>query len=169
MSVSTVRPDLCLWCGHQIDPTDRAGERRVRCCFCGADTTYPYPTSAELDAAYETWYRPSTGRFSGPGDLLLRRSRGQLAKRLCRIAPAGAVLDVGFGVGALLEALRARGRTAVGIERSPVGVDGVAAAESSAGRWGAVVFWHSLEHLAVLLAGVGARRHRRFGAGGLRR
>jgi len=58
------------------------------------------------------------------------------------------VLDVGAGDGALLDALRARGREAVGLERSSAR-PGIAAQDLSEveGVWAAVVFWHSLEHL----------------------
>ena len=60
------------------------------------------------------------------------------------------MLDVGAGDGALVRALRARGREAVGLER--VAGDDVLAGEidtfeDRSGQWGAVVFWHSLEHL----------------------
>ena len=74
--------------------------------------------------------------------------RGSLARRLDRIAPPGAVLDVGAGDGALIEALRAHGREATGIDRYPshpdVRDEGI---ERVAGRWAGIVFWHSLEHL----------------------
>lgn len=106
------------------------------------------PTEEELDRAYGGWYRPPGGRFGGIGDSLLRRSRGLLARRLDRIAPAGAILDVGAGDGALLRALRARGRPATGIDRHPS--DPAVRDEPLErldGRWAAVVFWHSLEHL----------------------
>lgn len=80
--------------------------------------------------------------------MLLRRSRAQLARRLDKIAPAGPILDVGAGDGALLDALKQYGRTAVGLERTASRPD-MRAAEISeiAGDWAAVVFWHSLEHL----------------------
>lgn len=106
------------------------------------------PTEEELDRAYSGWYRPPGGRFGGIGDSLLRRSRGLLARRLDRIAPAGAILDVGAGDGALLRALRARGRPATGIDRHPS--DPAVRDEPLErldGRWAAIVFWHSLEHL----------------------
>jgi SAM-dependent methyltransferase len=137
----------CRWCG-----AERAdGERlpgRVRCRECGVATTAPWPTEAELDAAYAGAYRPEGGRFSGIGDALLRRTRRSLAGRLDRIAPPGPVLDVGSGDGDLLAALRARGRVAVGVERTPgeaatAGDDG----ETATSGWAVVVFWHSLEHL----------------------
>lgn len=82
---------------------------------------------------------------------MLAVSRGSLARRLERIAPPGPLLDVGSGDGSLLRALRARGREAVGLERTANG-DGVLACEITdfdqrRGEWAAVVFWHSLEHL----------------------
>jgi SAM-dependent methyltransferase len=121
---------------------------RTLCRGCGVATTDPWPTDAELEEAYADWYRPREGRFSGPGDALLRRSRATLARRLADVAPAGRVLDVGAGDGVLLDALRASGREALGVERRSDRPDVVDAelAELEAG-WAAVVFWHSLEHL----------------------
>jgi SAM-dependent methyltransferase len=141
------RPD-CAWCGAPL----RGGERlrgRIRCRACGTATTDPWPSPAELDAAYSGWYRPDAGRFSGLGDRLLRRTRATLAQRIDRIAPPGPVLDVGAGDGALLAALRARGRDAVGLEREPSGpgMRGGDVAAQEQGTWAAVIFWHSLEHL----------------------
>jgi SAM-dependent methyltransferase len=110
--------------------------------------TDPWPTEAELTEAYGSWYRPPSGRFSGPGDAILRRLRGQLARRLDRIAPPGPVLDVGAGDGALLDALAAGGRRAIGSEREPTRSDmREAGLAEIGGEWAAIVFWHSLEHL----------------------
>lgn len=110
--------------------------------------TYPPPSEEELERAYADWYRPVTGRFSGFGDALLSRLRSHLAVRLDAIAPPGPVLDVGAGDGTLVDALRARGRDAVGIERrsSHPHVREVELDEVE-GSWAAIVFWHSLEHL----------------------
>jgi SAM-dependent methyltransferase len=118
------------------------------CPVCGVANTNPWPTDAELDAAYGSWYRPASGRFSGLGDAILARTRGRLADRLDRIAPDGPVLDVGAGDGALLDALNARGREALGLERETMRSD-MRAVELSEidGQWSAIVFWHSLEHL----------------------
>lgn len=111
-------------------------------------TTDPWPSAEELERAYGDFYRPERGRFSGPGDVLLRRSRATLAGRLDRIAPPGRVLDVGAGEGALVDAVRARGREAVGIEPHGSRSDMVdSELEEMSGEWAAVVFWHSLEHL----------------------
>jgi SAM-dependent methyltransferase len=121
---------------------------RVRCAGCGVANTDPWPTDAELSAAYDGWYRPASGRFSGAGDVVLRRTRGALARRLDRIAPPGRVLDVGAGDGALLDALKARGRDALGLEREASRPDITAAGlDEINGPWSAIVFWHSLEHL----------------------
>lgn len=143
-SAETVR---CAWCGAHTGP----GPGPLALCpACGAATTYPPPSPAELERAY-LHYRPPGGRFSAGGDRLLAVSRGTLARRLDRIAPLGPVLDVGAGDGSLLRALRARGREAVGLERAAAG-EGVLEADivqfgDRAGEWAAVVLWHSLEHL----------------------
>jgi SAM-dependent methyltransferase len=140
----------CAWCGALLDAGAKSAPGGLACPRCGAVTTSPVPTDAELESAYESWYRPDSGRFSGPGDRLLRRSRATLAARLDRIAPPGPVLDVGSGDGTLLEALRARRREALGVERD-AHADGVIAADVREldRRFAAIVFWHSLEHLRV--------------------
>ncbi len=73
---------------------------RTACAACGAATTSPWPDDEELARAYAGFYRPETGRFAGPGDGLLRRTRARLARRLDRLAPPGPVLDVGAGTAA---------------------------------------------------------------------
>jgi SAM-dependent methyltransferase len=130
------------------------------CASCGSETTSPPPDDAELEAAYGAWYRPEDGRFSGPGDRLLGWLRGRLGIRLDRIAPSGAILDVGSGDGRLLDALGARGRAATGLERHSSREDvrdsDLAEVEE---RWAGIVFWHSLEHLR----GAGAALERAAG------
>lgn len=138
----------CPWCGAALARGRRLGGR-VRCPRCGVAVTDPWPTEAELTAAYGEWYRPGTERrFSGLGDALLRRTRGAQARRIDAIAPPGRVLDVGAGDGTVVDALRARGREAVGIERDPVRDDlRDVPLDELDGPFAAVVFWHSLEHL----------------------
>ncbi len=139
--------DSCVWCGAPLHKGERL-PGRIRCLHCDAATTDPWPDEAELEAAYAGAYRPEAGRFSGPGDRLLRNSRGLLARRLDSIAPPGAILDVGAGDGALLDALHERGRDATGLERAATRSDTLARDVVDVdGRWAAVVFWHSLEHL----------------------
>jgi hypothetical protein len=131
----------CRWCGAPLDDHSAHLAGRTRCVACGVATTDPFPTPAQLDAAYSTWYRPEGGRFSGPGDRLLRRTRGRLATRVDRLAPPGPVLDVGSGDGTLVAALRAAGREAHGLERGDRELAAIDAPQA------AIVFWHSLEHL----------------------
>ena len=139
----------CAWCGRPFDDRAESLTGRRRCAACGVATTDPWPTGEQLDDAYAGWYRPEAGRFLGIGDALLRRSRGALARRLDHVAPPGRILDVGSGAGDLLDALTAAGREGVGLERSSHRPD-VQAGELAdvAGPFAAVVFWHSLEHLA---------------------
>ena len=140
-------PPACAWCRGPLDEaTPLPG--RLRCPRCGADTTDPWPTDAELEAAYGNWYRPPTGRFAGPGEAVLRRLRGRLAHRMDRIAPPGRVVDVGAGDGVLVDSLRALGRRAIGLERVPTRNDLHANELTDLdGPFAAIVFWHSLEHL----------------------
>lgn len=138
----------CAWCGHQFDDADDRSTGRVWCAQCRVATTSPWPTPAQLAAAYGSWYRPAGGRFSGLGDAVLRRTRGALADRLHRILPPGPVLDVGAGDGTLVEAFVRHGRDAVGLEPYASGPRIRAAEiEEMSGEWAAVIFWHSLEHL----------------------
>jgi SAM-dependent methyltransferase len=138
----------CQWCGAALAEGATPVAGIAACGRCGVASTDPPPSEAELKRAYAGWYRPHEGRFAGPGDVLLRWSRGRLARRLDRIAPPGAILDVGAGEGALLDALAARGRVAVGLERDASRPD-VRAEEllEVEGTWAAVVLWHALEHL----------------------
>src|SRR5712691_4390431 len=138
----------CAWCDHRFDSTDDHLTGRVRCARCGVATTSPWPSDEQLNAAYADWYRPQSGRFSGLGDKVLRRTRSALADRLHRILPPGPVLDVGAGDGTLVEAFVRRGREAVGLEPHASGPHiRNAEVEETDGTWSAVIFWHSLEHL----------------------
>lgn len=140
---------------------------RVRCPGCGSQTTDPMPSSEELAVAYGNWYRPDEGRFSGIGDRILRRLRGRGAIRLDQIAPPGRILDVGCGDGTLIEALQARGREAIGLERESEREDVLDLDISEVeGEYAAIVFWHSLEHLPDPRGAV-AHAHRLLMPGGV--
>ena len=144
-------PATCAWCGLDLGPGATRTRGRVVCPRCAAASTYPWPSEAELAAAYGDWYRPPAGRrFSFGFDALLARTRTLLATRLDRIAPPGPVLDVGAGDGTLVDALRGIGRQATGTEREPVRDDLLdEPLENLEPGWAAVVFWHSLEHLTA--------------------
>lgn len=140
--------EACAWCGRPFDATALILPARTLCPACGVATTTPWPTAAELDAAYGGWYRPESGRFSGIGDRVFRALRGGFSRRLDRIAPPGPILDVGAGDGALVDALRAKGRTATGLDPYSHRDDFLKAdIEEVTGSWAAVVYWHSLEHV----------------------
>src|SRR3954470_23546115 len=141
---------ICAWCRADLPENASRHGGRVRCERCGAATTDPWPSERTLASAYEGWYRPSGGRFAGPGDAILKRSRGALARRLAEVAPPGEVLDVGAGDGTLLDALRRHGRSAIGLELAATRPD-IQAADiadlPNQQRFAAIVFWHSLEPL----------------------
>jgi len=158
-------PATCVWCGAALGGAARRLSGRTRCAECGAATTDPWPGPAELDRAYAR-YRPESGRFAGVGDALLRRTRARLAGRTDELAPAGPVLDVGAGDGSLLDALEARGREALGLERDSRRHD-VRRAEVTEieEQWAAIVFWHSLEHLSRPGAAIDHAASRLVGGG----
>lgn len=138
----------CAWCERPFTASARPLGRRTVCPHCGVATTTPWPTAAELDAAYSGWYRPESGRFAGAGDRIFRWLRGGFARRLIAIAPPGPILDVGAGDGALVDALIATGRTAVGLDPFSTRPDFLThGIDEVTGEWAAVVFWHSLEHV----------------------
>ncbi len=140
----------CIWCGAPLDRRGTHLRRRTRCAECGAATTDPPPSAEELSEAYGDWYRPHEApRFHFAADAILGRTRGLQATRIDAIAPDGPILDVGAGDGSLMDALRACGREATGLERANPARDDLSDEPLSEvkGEWAAVVFWHSLEHL----------------------
>lgn len=142
----------CLWCGAALLhlPTERRPYAAVRCASCGTGTTIPQPTADELNSAYGDWYRPPQGRFRIGGDKLLRYLRGRTAHWVSSLSPPGPILDVGCGDGTMLDAFHRQGRRALGLERVSRREDVLAGSLADCeGGWGAIVMWHSLEHLAA--------------------
>ena len=144
----TAPAKACAWCGAAFPPDTDRSAGAAACAACGVQTTDPWPSDADLAAAYADWYRPDSGRFTGPLDRVLSWSRRRLAHRLDEIAPEGPILDVGSGPGVLLDELGALGRPATGLERQSTRPDVLEAEVGDVtGDWAGVVFWHSLEHL----------------------
>jgi SAM-dependent methyltransferase len=144
-----MRLDPCPWCTAPLPPARRAEWHVAACPTCGVGVTRPWPSDAQLAGAYAR-YRPETGRFGGPAEVLLRATRSRLARRIDAIAPPGPVLDVGAGDGTLLDALARRGRAAEGLERDvrdPRMRDADPWELPEDARYAAIVCWHSLEHL----------------------
>lgn len=138
----------CAWCDEAFGPQADRQIGRTVCPRCGSATTDPLPDAASLEAAYGTWYWPEGKRFGLVGDALLRRSRASMAGRIDEAAPPGPILDVGAGEGTLIDSLKARGREASGLERLPSREDIVdLPLQEVDGKFAAIVFWHSLEHL----------------------
>ena len=138
----------CAWCGRGFDAAATRLGRRTVCPSCGVGTTSPWPTAAELDDAYGSWYRPESGRFSGIGDQIFRLLRGGFSRSLVKISPPGPILDVGAGDGTLVDSLRAKDRDATGLDPFSSRPDFLTSdIDEVEGEWAAVVFWHSLEHV----------------------
>ncbi len=122
------------------------------CSVCGAATTYPAPSEAELERGLR---RSGTGRLAGGSpraaigcsDSRGRRWPGAWTASRLRVRSSTS----GRATGRCCGALRARGREAVGLEAGRA-VAGCVAGEiedfdDRRVEWAAVVFWHSLEHL----------------------
>jgi hypothetical protein len=136
---------------------------RVRCTHCGATTVAAWPTDAEPPALHAAVRAHPRGpsRLCSLGEAARRHARRRLALRIERVAPPGAVLDVGSGDSMLLDALRATGRRVTGIARPARAGTHDAEITELGGRYAAIVFWQSLgrlrapsvalEHAAALL------------------
>jgi SAM-dependent methyltransferase len=135
------RPHACAWCEAPLPASAASvpGGPALPGLRCRDDRSVAGRRRARRRLRHR--YRPASGRFGGPGDALLARSRALPARRIDRLAPPGPILDVGSGEGWLVDALGRRGREARGLERE----DGDLL--DHAGTYAAIVFWHSLEHL----------------------
>jgi 2-polyprenyl-3-methyl-5-hydroxy-6-metoxy-1,4-benzoquinol methylase len=155
-------------CAHAVERTVLASADYItrerfelrRCEACGLVRTHPRP--ADIDRFYPGGYYGAGERYGPLATALLARVHAARAARLTRLhGGPGRVLDLGCGPGLLLDALRRRGWSAVGIERSAaaaafardrLGLDvRVGEWQDSGVREGeidAVILWHVLEHLA---------------------
>ena len=106
---------LRVWCGAPLGPQRRPAARPHRCPECGAATTDPWPTDEELERRLRRLV-PARRRAASPRSATrcCAARAGCWPSRLDAIAPPGPVLDVGAGDGALVDALRRRGREASG-------------------------------------------------------
>jgi SAM-dependent methyltransferase len=132
-----------------------------RCDACGLIRTRPVP--AAMDRFYPDGYYGDRERYGSFATALLARVHAARAARLTALnGGPGRVLDIGCGPGLLLDALRRRGWTASGIERTAgaaacarerlgldVHVGGWQDSGVAEGTLDAVILWHVLEHLAA--------------------
>ena len=116
-----MRPD-CAWCGAPLDGGAVRLRGRARCPALRRGDHRPV---ADRRGARRAPTATGTGPAPGSASVARRRAaapqRGMLAGRLDAIAPPGPMLDVGAGDGTLLDALHARGREAIGLERDSRG------------------------------------------------
>ena len=138
------------------DRPRRLRDRALRCLRGANDLAECRPTRSSSSRT-----GPGTGRRRGAsgGSGIARCARCAAGSPVASTGslPPGPILDVGAGDGALLDALAAVGRDAIGLERHSERPD-VREAELADldGRFAAIVFWHSLEHLREAGSELGA-------------
>jgi SAM-dependent methyltransferase len=168
-------PGACAVCGAALpaEPEIRGadllhgspGKFAVHVCpLCGAGNTRPVAGEGELAGFYPDAYGPhrSAGPLGGRlGRALSRRELRVGAAGALGELPGGRLLDVGCGDGGLAELMAARGWRVIGVEPSAAAVErarsrGVEATEGTLetvelepGALDAIVFNHSLEHIAA--------------------
>ena len=155
----------CPICGGtRLRPLVAEAERSLRRCrACGAVHLWPRPASAVLE---ETVDRAAARRLPRERETaVLERIRArnrEILERLERRGCRGSLLDVGCGRGILMEDARRRGWRVAGVELAgkiaeegieerglDIKVGTLADAAFPAASFDAVIFSHSLEHLAA--------------------
>ncbi|MEA2237862.1 MAG: hypothetical protein QOC81_2586, partial [Thermoanaerobaculia bacterium] len=132
------------------------------CDQCGSARTWPALDDQAIGSWYpKSYYGTSNVRFNPLFERLTRWFRRRRVGVVRRLTRPGPVLDVGCGRGLTLHFLREAGYQPVGVELSPLAAshardrlgldirtgDFLAQAFPSE-HFEAVIFWHSLEHMA---------------------
>jgi SAM-dependent methyltransferase len=158
---------VCPLCGStRVEPfATPYPDPLVRCRGCGTRFVHPAPGEAELRARYDAEHGAGKWRaFFDAADPRDAAGRARLLAALLGGAHGRPLLDVGCGDGTFLDAARAAGWRAIGLELSAAALRGVGArhrvvvgtmAALRAGpRFAAVTFWDVLEHVSDPAAAV---------------
>lgn len=163
-SVVSATP-ACLACGAATRFAFTSVEKGFdlfACDACGSARTWPALDAASIGAWYpQVYYGTRNVRFNRLFERMTRWFRQRRARVVRKLIPGGKVLDVGCGRGLTLSFLRDAGFDAVGLELSDVAA---AHARDTLGldvrtgdfltttfereSFAAIIFWHSLEHIA---------------------
>ena len=83
----------------------------IKCEHCGAHSLAPFPSTAQLERAYDdSYYGSNEEKFEGVFELVLDFFRRKRAKQVAQYIPyGGAVLDIGCGNGRFLISLEKYG------------------------------------------------------------
>lgn len=134
----------------------------MRCSDCGLGYTCPALPASEIGAWYpEAYYGKENVRFIPVIEKLTHLFQWRRAQAISHLVPAGPVLDVGCGRGFLLKFLEKLGYESHGVElnenaawyaRNQLKLDVVTedflTLPLMKEHYAAIVFWHTLEHLA---------------------
>lgn len=163
-----VRPDSgrpCIVCGNW-DQSRRHSRRFSwlrRCTSCGLQFADPQPSDEELADIYRADYYEGFGCRDGAGEPYHQMMRGRADRLLAAAAltfPLGRLLDVGSGLGNLLDVAQERGWNVQGVEPNAYAVDsadqrlpgatfcgGVEGFEAALGSFDLITCLDVIEHL----------------------
>lgn len=160
-----ITPPACLACGaatHHAFASVEKGFDVFICDACGSGRTWPAIDAQSIGAWYpQAYYGTRNVRFNPVFERLTRWFRQRRARVIRRLVGGGKVLDVGCGRGLTLKFVRDLGFDAIGLElsdiaaahaRDTLGLDvrteDFLSANVERESFAAIIFWHSLEHVA---------------------
>jgi 2-polyprenyl-3-methyl-5-hydroxy-6-metoxy-1,4-benzoquinol methylase len=134
--------------------------RVAHCDACRLDVTIPAPPESNIGKYYPQAYYGSGRRFTGAVEWLLDGLHNYRAHQIEQHQKPGKVLDIGCGRGLLLNKLRQRGWTPLGMELSdnaadyarnrlglPVLTQPLEEIHFPENEFDLVILWHVLEHV----------------------
>ncbi len=123
-AANDIKPAPCQVCGASAATrfAEKDGCILYRCPDCALVYLDPMPKAVEIAALYHDAYDGARAGYFAKGEAKLRRARRRM-RGLARWVGSGRFLDVGCNGGFTLEAARAAGFEAHGIELDPVSLD----------------------------------------------
>ena len=134
---------------------DKPPAKIIKCTACGMARTFPSPAPSEFYNESDKGYL-----YMLENEDLWRRFAGNILSEISGYKPSGELLDVGCGIGILVDEANKKGYQASGLEINPAAVSlgkerykislfnlSVSQMCATARRWDVVILNHVLEHI----------------------